>query len=124
MVTYTCYTCQAESTKTKSLTPIIELIMQILVVGVRSSEMVSRLTGRRLPTWGVFSHTTMVGICLTTGRSSPISTKIYSNSSHNIAKISYLCKNFHATLKGYFLSYAQNTNHLIEMYPCNQYQRY
>ena len=35
--------------------------------------------------------------CSTTGHLSPISTKIFSKSLHNVAKISYLCQNFHAT---------------------------
>ena len=44
------------------LTPVIEFMTQILVLGVRPSEIVPRQTGRRLSTWRVSSRPTMVGV--------------------------------------------------------------
>ena len=70
-VTCTCYTRQAGSAKTKSLISIIALVTQILVVGVHSSEMVSRPTGRRLPTWGVSPCPTMVVFVQQQGAQAP-----------------------------------------------------
>ena len=62
--------------------------MQILMLGVCPSKMVSRPIGRRLPTWGLSSRPTIVGIpVLTTGYLSLISTGICSKSLHNIIKI-------------------------------------
>ena len=41
---------------------ILEFLTQILVLGVRPLEMGTRPTDKKLPTWGVSSRPTMIGV--------------------------------------------------------------
>ena len=72
--------------------PILEFLMQILVLGVHPSEMGCRPTGRRLLTWGVSSHPTIAGVPMQVqGASATSQPKICNSLLHFIIQITGLC---------------------------------